>query len=99
MVVEIDDQVTMLKAARPFRRGSGRAPERRLDAGKQLGEAQRLGDVVLRAELEAADLVGFGATSSHEQDGHATEFADALEDLPTVEAGERHVRMTRSGWW
>src|SRR5579864_3637637 len=40
-----------------LRRAYSAAPERRAHAREELGQAERLGDVVLRAELEAGDFV------------------------------------------
>ena len=55
------------------------------------GRLQRLRDVVVRAELQAADLVGLGAARGDHEDRDAAELADPLDDLPAVETGQRDV--------
>ena len=91
MVVEVDDELAMLEPARPFRGGRGSPAEGSLHAGEELREAQRLRDVVVGAELQAADLVGLGAPRGDEEDRHPAELADPLDDLPAVEAGQGDV--------
>ena len=54
--------------------------------GPSAREAERLGDVVVRAELQAADLVGLGAVRRDHQDRDAAELAEALDELPAIEA-------------
>src|SRR2546426_4855218 len=56
----------------PARRG--RAAQQRLDAREQLQHAERLGDVVVGAEPEPPDLVGFLTARREDEDGHATTF-------------------------
>ena len=87
----------MLEAARAFGRRGRRAAERGLDPGEELRKAQWLGDVIVRAQLQPADLVGFGAAGSDEQDRHPAELADPLEDLPAIEAWQGHVEDDEIG--
>ena len=97
MLPEVDYQVAVLQPARPIG-VRGRGPtQSRLDPRRQLGEAQRLGDVVVGAKLEPADLVGLGAPGGDHQDRDAAEFADPGDDLPAVEPGSETSRITRSG--
>ena len=97
MVVEIDHEVAMLEPARPLGRGRGRSAQGGLDPGQQLREAQRLGDVVVGAQLQAADLVGLGAAGRDHEDRHPAELADPLDDLPAVEPGQRDVEDDEVG--
>ena len=91
MLVEVDDEVAVPEPARPLRRRRRRPPQGRLDPGQQLRKAERLRDVVVGAELEAADLVGLGAAGGDDEDRDAAELADPLDHLPAVEAGQRDV--------
>ena len=97
MVIEVDDQVAVLQATRSFRRRSGGAAEGGLDPGEELREAQRLGDVIVRAKLQPADFVGLGAAGGDEQDRDPAELADPLEDLPAIEARQGHVEDDEIG--
>ena len=54
-------------------------PQDRAYAGDKFGKAERFGDVVIGAELESADLVGF--LSSRRKHDHRSRNA-ALPDLP-----------------
>jgi hypothetical protein len=56
VIVEIDHEVPMLEPSRPFRRRRRGAPEGGPDAGDELPDRERLRDVVVGTELEAADL-------------------------------------------
>ena len=91
MVVEVDQQVAVLDPARPLWVGRRRSPKGGLDPRHQLREAEGLGHVIVRAELQAADLVGLRAARRDHQDRHAAELPDSLDDLPAVETGERDV--------
>ena len=66
---EIERQVAG-RQTRRFR-GAGRAPDERLHAGEQLGEGERLGQVVVAAGLEAADAIVDGAPGAEDQHRHA----------------------------
>ena len=59
VLAQIHHEVAMPKPARRIRGGGRGAAECRLHSRGQLGEAQRLGDVVVRAELQPTDLVSF----------------------------------------
>ena len=91
MLVEIDDEVAVLEPARSIRVRRRSSSERGLDPRRELGKAQRLGDVVVRAELEPADLVRLRAPGRDHQDRDAAELADPLDDLPAVEPRQRDV--------
>jgi hypothetical protein len=91
VIVEVDDEVAVLDPPRPLGRRGRRSPQRGLDPGHELRQAERLRDVVVRAELQAADLVGLGAARGHHEDRDPAELADPLDHLPAVEAGQGHV--------
>jgi hypothetical protein len=68
------------------------APEERADAGLQLAEAERLGEVVVGAELEAdhaVELGRLGGEHEHEELGPA--HAHPPADLEPVHAGQHEV--------
>src|ERR1051325_8832183 len=91
MFVQIGDQVAMLNPSRSFGRRRCRATQRGFDARHQLRKAQWFGDVVIRAQLEAADLVTLRSTRCRHDDRYSTELSDTLDDLPAVESGQRNV--------
>ena len=97
MVVEVDHELAVPEPSRSLR-GAGRRPAQRgLHAGEELRERQRLRDVVVRPELEAADLVRLRAAGRDHEDRHAAELAEALEELPAIEAGQRDVQDDQVG--
>ena len=55
--------------------GPRTAPQRRTDPREQLGEAERLGDVILRAELEPRHLVHLTGPRAEHDDRHRHPFA------------------------
>ena len=68
------------------------APEQRLDPAHQLAQPERLRQVVVRAELEADDLVDLVVAGG--QDQHRRLRAggpEAAEDLEAVDAGQPDV--------
>ena len=67
-----------------------RAAQQRADAGEQLGEPERLGDVVVGAGVEPDDEVDLvGARGEHEDRGGQAVVADRTRDVEAV-----HVRQT-----
>ena len=67
-------------------------PQLGAHARQQLGEAERLGDVVVGARVEAADGVHLAVLrgEEHDRDGRAA-LAHALADLEAVDAGQPDV--------
>ena len=63
------------------------------DAGGQLAQAERLGDVVVGAELEADDLVELRVLGGEHDDGHARLGPDDPADLDPGELGEHEVEQ------
>src|SRR5919199_2135689 len=89
--VQVSDEIAMLNAAGLLAGRRRRPAQRRFDPGHQLWEAQGLGDVVVRAELEPTNLVGLRTPRGGHDDRHPTEFADTFDHLPAVEARQRDV--------
>ena len=71
--------------------GHARAPQRRLHAGAELAQRERLGDVVVGAELEAEDLVDLLGLGREHDDRHRRARAQAPAHLEPVDAGHHHV--------
>ena len=74
------------------------APQDRADAGEQLLDREGLGDVVVAAEGEAADLVlGRVAGGEEEDRGLVGALAHPPGDLEAVEVGQHHVEQDEVG--
>ena len=54
---------------------------------------ERLGDVVVGAEVEALGLVGGRALGGQQDDGHRTSLAQLAHDLDAVEVGHDDVEQ------
>jgi hypothetical protein len=67
------------------------AAQHRLHAADELGDAERLGDVVVRAGLEADDLVELGVLRGEHQDVGVAELAHPPADLDAVDVGQAEV--------
>jgi hypothetical protein len=70
------------------------AAQHGLDAGNQFARAERLGDVVVGAEFEAEDAVGFAALRRQKNDRHRREagnLADAAAEFKAVFARDHDV--------
>ena len=74
------------------------APQQRGDARHQLTHAERLGEVVVGAALEAEDLVGLGVARRQHQDRRAAVHgagADRPADGDAVEIGQHQVEQNQ----
>ena len=94
--VEVDDQVAVdERRARGRVRGRrSRAAEDRLDPEDELGRAERLGQVVVGAVLQARDPVERGASRRQDEDrggGGLVVAPDGPDDRPPVELREHEV--------
>ena len=69
----------------------GGAPEDRLHAGDELARVERLGQVVVGADLEADDLVDVLVAGGQHQDRNVGALADPAADLDPVDVGEHQV--------
>ena len=73
-------------------RHAGRAPEDRLDPGDQLAWAERLGQVVVGAQLQAEDAVDLVVAGGQEDDRcPIAVVAEPAADLEAVQAGQADV--------
>ena len=68
-----------------------RAPKESADSAPELADRERLGDVVVRAELQAENLVELLAASREHDDRDVALAAQPLADLEPVEARQHHV--------
>ena len=73
--------------------GAGRTPQDGADAGGQLVGVERLGDVVVGAEVEALGLVGGRALGRQQDDGDRAPLAELAHDLDAVEVGHDDVEQ------
>jgi hypothetical protein len=76
--------------------GTG-SSQHRADACQQLLELERLGDVVVGAEREAADLVGLLPHRGQKDDRRAGALPPAGADVEPALAGKRHVEQDEIG--
>ena len=68
------------------------APEQRADPCQQLGELERLGEVVVGAAVEAGDLVGHARARRQQQDGQLPAArAQLAQDGEPVAFRQHHV--------
>jgi hypothetical protein len=81
------DRVVLVRVGLPH----ARAPQRRLDARAELAHGERLGDVVVRPELEAEHLVDLLGLRGEHDDRHRGARAQAAADLEAVHPREHHV--------
>ena len=84
-VVELEDARARLRAGRPAQDGA--------DAGGQLVGVERLGDVVVGAEVEALGLVGGRALRGQQDDRDRPALAQLAHDLDAVEVGHHDVEQ------
>ena len=74
--------------------------QRHADAGQQFGSAKRLGDVVVRAQIQAQDLVHLVALGGQHDDrdiGGRGRALQAAADLHAVDAGQHNVQQYHRG--
>src|SRR6478735_2408649 len=68
------------------------SPQHGFDARQELGQPERLGDVVFGAELEAHDLIHLGAARAEHDHGHDDLLGAQLAyDLEAVHLRQHHV--------
>ena len=99
---EVD--VELAEPQRRARFGCARAPlEQRLDAREEFAQPARLHDVVVGAEVEAAQLLLLGAAGRHDQHRRLASFvAQSLQHAVAVHGGQHEVehdevRLVRLG--
>src|SRR5271157_269875 len=82
------------------REGPLEAAQHGLDAGHELARAEGLGDVVVGAELESENAVGFTALGGQKNDGHGGEagsLANRTADFEAVFARNHDVENEQRG--
>src|SRR5205823_343322 len=78
--------------------GRRRAAQQRLHAGQQLEDTERFGDVIVRAQAQAAHLVRFLAPRREDEDRHgATGFAQRAQHAEPVHPGKHEVEDDQVG--
>jgi hypothetical protein len=93
VLCRVDAETGKLERVLAFGRGSdARPPRKRLHPGHELGHAEWLGEVVVRAERQRGDLVVLVAASAHGQDRrHQALVTCALDQSPAVQARQHQV--------
>ncbi len=82
------------------RDGARLRAELQLDARDQFADEERLDDVVVRAQFEADDAVGFRSARGQEDDRRLRQLgivADALADIQPVGIGQHDVEQDEVG--
>ncbi len=74
------------------------APQNRFDARNQFARVEGLGQVIVRAEFEAEDLVNVLVAGGEHEDGRGiVTLAQALADFEAIQFGEHHVQHDQRG--
>ena len=71
------------------------AAEDGAESGEEFAGGKRFREVIIRADFEAHDAVGFVAACREHEYGHGRFLADAFQDLEAVHAGEHHIENER----
>ncbi len=88
----------ILPAACGVREVAVRAPQERLDAAHQLPETERLGQIVVRAELQADDLVHLLVPRREHQDRRlGARRPQSTQRFEAVDAGQPDVQEDEVG--
>ncbi len=98
--LEVDDQVLVADdpATGGVREVAIGAAQERLDPAQELAQPERLGQVVVGAELEADDLVDLVVAGGQHEDRHlGAGRADAPKRLEPIDAGQAHVEHDEVG--
>src|ERR1700683_4472462 len=83
---------------RAGRQGALKAAQHGLDAGHEFARAERLGDVVVSADLEAEDAGGFTALGGEKNHWHRCEagsLAHGAAKLEPIFAGDHNVKYEK----
>ena len=81
-------------------RRRGLSTELQFNAGNHFANKERLDDVIVGAEFEAYDAIGFRRAGCQKDDGGLCEFgmiADAFADIETVGIGEHDIEQNEVG--
>src|SRR2546430_2165790 len=85
---EIDDDIARGQTGTTF---TAMAPDHSLDAGHQLFECERLGDVIVRAELQPGDAVADGGARADSNQRGVSLRPEGLEQLGAFVIGQHQV--------
>ena len=89
----VDEQVTDVDWFSRIRSLSFAAPQNRFDARNKFAWVERLGQVIIRAELEAEDLINiFVAGGEHQNGGGILRSAQSAADFKTIQFREHEVQ-------
>src|SRR5690349_8012609 len=80
-----DDERYLLRWLRPPKNGS--------DSRQQFLRTERLGEVIVRAHVEGANLVGLVASSADDNHGRYAAAFERGEDMPTIHEGQADVEQ------
>ena len=69
------------------------ASERGANASKQFSDGERLGDVIVCAEVETVDLIRNLVLGGEHDDGHAGGLTHASTDLHTIHLGQHDIEQ------
>ena len=69
------------------------AAQQRADAGLQLQNVEGLGQIIIRAMVEAYQLVHVIGFGSEHDDGHIREFPDLLAHLKPIEFWQHDIKQ------
>ena len=94
---EVDAQVADLDAALIGCLRRGGAARDGANARQQLAMAERLGHVVVGAEVEAPDAVGLFAARGQQDDRHGSALAQLAADVEAAQTGQHHVEHHQVG--
>jgi hypothetical protein len=86
------------RVGRGWRRDAFDAPQDRLDPDGQLSQAERLGQVVVRAHREPGHLVGFLGPRREHQDRDPAPRLEPAAHLEAVHPGEHQVEHDQVGF-
>jgi hypothetical protein len=66
-------------------------PEGRTEARQQLIHAERLGDVVIRADVQGHDLVALAGAGGQDDDGRGAPAAEAFDHVVPIHVGQPEI--------
>ena len=95
--IEIDDELVIGELLALLGDLLARAAEHRVHAREQLLDLKGLDDIVIRAHLEAGDLVLGLALGREHDDRDLAVFADGLADLPAIHDGQHDIEHDEIG--
>jgi hypothetical protein len=77
--------------------GGGLTPEQGVNSCHEFLVTERLGDVVVGAALQAANLLGFQTAGREYEHRDVADIADPLQDFPAIHAGQPDVENHQIG--